>query len=170
MPVLARFPLLALVRPQNDKSRQKRRRKKRDTPPETLPLSRRRIVDQRGSCKGFRIGTDNPTISLILLFVPLFPSLRPYPPLTAAPLLPRPHHFITAPSPPHPAPREKPGTMSTQVIELDNESRRPTAAAQDADVLANLGYEEELQRGWGLIENFGARFVGFARFPPFRLG
>jgi hypothetical protein len=51
--------------------------------------------------------------------------------------------------------------MNTQVVELDAESHRPTTGGKDADVLAGLGYEQELERSWGFTENFGSRCVPF---------
>ncbi|GAA6044206.1 hypothetical protein JCM8097_004672 [Rhodosporidiobolus ruineniae] len=49
-----------------------------------------------------------------------------------------------------------PATQVSQVLSIDAESRRERPG--DADRLAELGYEQELKRGWGLIENFGCSF------------
>jgi len=44
-------------------------------------------------------------------------------------------------------------------------SRLSTVDAQDEEVLAQLGYKQELRRDWGLMHNFGISFSIIVR-PP----
>ncbi|GAA5897682.1 hypothetical protein JCM6882_000067 [Rhodosporidiobolus microsporus] len=49
---------------------------------------------------------------------------------------------------------------TSQVVEIEAGSKRAAtlAAGADADRLAELGYEQELKRGWSTLENMGASF------------
>jgi len=45
-------------------------------------------------------------------------------------------------------------------------SRLSTVDAQDEEVLAQLGYKQELRRDWGLMHNFGISFSIIVCFTP----